>query len=464
MIKEPNIDMENYNSYFDALRNSSFEYPVSEAGELIENPGLKSKPSKSSTIKKMIIMTTISAIIVSGYLWVMPGKQLQTDVHKGDDPKTLKQTTALKTITDPKAVITLDTGKVKGLPLLPTLPGDPKSPATPTTTTLLSEPLPHVPKPPVVPQLPKFEIPDMKEWAACYSVLKVETPQELPQMPAIPNLEPIKPIVLNEKDYPKLGIYKTSTGTFIDLGCIAYCCNRHATFIKPFALGTLTGPLPTLITDENGKNFRVYAFSEEKQKAMKEQLIANGASKNNVDEMATADILKASMNSLVPVLVKNDADTSHGNMHNNIILWYNGDDNMFTARLSEALKDRMIKPGQCDVKLDVKDNVAMGRFELKPNIASRPNTGVCTWTDFKIYPNPISDNFTLYFKLTDDKKLKVNLYDITGRLVKMLQPETSYAKGPYSNSFNIGGLTEGIYILAVQSADGETWTQRVIRK
>ena len=86
------------------------------------------------------------------------------------------------------------------------------------------------------------------------------------------------------------------------------------------------------------------------------------------------------------------------------------------------------------------------------------------WSDFKVYPNPVCVEFNLAFKLTDNKIVKINLFDIHGRMVKILKPERLEAMGDLNYEFNISELPAGMYILAVESSAGELWTQRIIKQ
>lgn len=73
-----------------------------------------------------------------------------------------------------------------------------------------------------------------------------------------------------------------------------------------------------------------------------------------------------------------------------------------------------------------------------------------------IYPNPIAEQFTLRFALHSPEKVTIDLFDMTGKLIKRLAQEQLFVAGEHNESFSIGQeMPSGNYILAI-SLQGKT--------
>jgi hypothetical protein len=76
---------------------------------------------------------------------------------------------------------------------------------------------------------------------------------------------------------------------------------------------------------------------------------------------------------------------------------------------------------------------------------------------FNIYPNPSSGNFNIIYLLPQNKEGKLEVFDITGRIV------FSYKLPPWSTlqQFNLPQLSQGIYAVKI-SSDGYNVTKKII--
>lgn len=98
------------------------------------------------------------------------------------------------------------------------------------------------------------------------------------------------------------------------------------------------------------------------------------------------------------------------------------------------------------------DNITSGQAEdYSLNIESNLGTGKFDKNSFKIYPNPTSDIITIQ---TDSEIENVNLYNQFGQLLLSEK----------STQLNLGNLSTGIYILKIKFANGQTATQKIIKK
>jgi hypothetical protein len=80
-----------------------------------------------------------------------------------------------------------------------------------------------------------------------------------------------------------------------------------------------------------------------------------------------------------------------------------------------------------------------------------------------IYPNPVSDNSYINLKLDEARIISVNIYDETGKLVKILVNNQLYNNGQHSVEFSSSGLKPGIYVCKLQTGN-ETASRKILVK
>src|SRR5690606_24696839 len=98
--------------------------------------------------------------------------------------------------------------------------------------------------------------------------------------------------------------------------------------------------------------------------------------------------------------------------------------------------------------------IPAGQFRIFGNQASTLSIENPNFTsDFKIYPNPANHAF----KINKDV-VELNIYDITGKLVKTL-------KGNFTpnDSFDISELTQSLYLVKVKNNEGQVSTSKLIK-
>lgn len=66
-----------------------------------------------------------------------------------------------------------------------------------------------------------------------------------------------------------------------------------------------------------------------------------------------------------------------------------------------------------------------------------------------VYPNPFTDNFSFNYFLRKSTQVKIALYDLTGKVVKMVQPEEVQAEGVHTGELSAAELdmAPGMYYL-----------------
>ena len=83
-------------------------------------------------------------------------------------------------------------------------------------------------------------------------------------------------------------------------------------------------------------------------------------------------------------------------------------------------------------------------------------------TVFSIYPNPSSDYVNLHFALRSSSKVRIALIDSNGRQIKELMNGT-FPGGPYSIKVDVSDLTNGLYLVRLQS-EGGVQTQTFVKQ
>lgn len=83
---------------------------------------------------------------------------------------------------------------------------------------------------------------------------------------------------------------------------------------------------------------------------------------------------------------------------------------------------------------------------------------------FVVYPNPAIDVVNIRFKLTNNNKVDINIYDVTGKIVQNLV-SSLYASGESEHSFNLNeNLTAGRYFIRLTSNSGSSTKPLIILK
>jgi len=80
-----------------------------------------------------------------------------------------------------------------------------------------------------------------------------------------------------------------------------------------------------------------------------------------------------------------------------------------------------------------------------------------------VFPNPVSDNTTLSFRLAENTNAKVKVYNLTGTLVKEIDLG-SLNKGSRKVKLNATDLAAGTYIVSLEAGDSRTVSKFVVSK
>jgi hypothetical protein len=128
--------------------------------------------------------------------------------------------------------------------------------------------------------------------------------------------------------------------------------------------------------------------------------------------------------------------------------WYNWYDGS-TLNVTSLSQSLTLKAGEYRLYTDVQIPV--------------PNFGVPLNTDdiisdnifFDVFPNPVSKESTISFSLSEQGKALVELYDINGKLIKVLFESNNSQKGIYTSQLSDLNLLSGNYFIKLTTSKGD---------
>jgi hypothetical protein len=126
--------------------------------------------------------------------------------------------------------------------------------------------------------------------------------------------------------------------------------------------------------------------------------------------------------------------------------------------------DREVKPGvtYAYVLQDVDEGGHIR--ECDPVIVTVKESKVISTDKFEFtasYPNPFNPSFVVPFELFELTNLDIRLYDVTGRLVKVIAASKDFSPGQYNLIVDGKELSSGMYILKIM-ADNIMNTQKML--
>lgn len=90
------------------------------------------------------------------------------------------------------------------------------------------------------------------------------------------------------------------------------------------------------------------------------------------------------------------------------------------------------------------------------------SAGATANKDLRVFPNPVVDNASVAFRLTQQGDVTIDLYDLNGRVV-MSEQQSNLAAGQQTVRFNAGDLARGTYLIVVSQNNNRIGTGRFIK-
>lgn len=96
-------------------------------------------------------------------------------------------------------------------------------------------------------------------------------------------------------------------------------------------------------------------------------------------------------------------------------------------------------------------------FEVCQNVTGKINS-------YLAYPNPAEQTLNIEIDLAEERNLEFIVTDITGKIIKTLNQNLKQAKGIQTYTYQIGELTEGMYLLIITTDKGEKVSTRIVKR
>ena len=127
---------------------------------------------------------------------------------------------------------------------------------------------------------------------------------------------------------------------------------------------------------------------------------------------------------------------------------------------TRALQTLVVTPSPCTQQRSILTTQAT----QKPLIAENSNQTGTTFNNNlgQNYPNPFTNETTISFSLAKPAKINLTLFDMNGRLVKVLANGSKEA-GTHTIRFNSGALNKGLYLYKLQTEDYSAVKRMVIQ-
>ena len=87
-------------------------------------------------------------------------------------------------------------------------------------------------------------------------------------------------------------------------------------------------------------------------------------------------------------------------------------------------------------------------FEACQNVSGKINS-------YLAYPNPAEQTLNIEIDLAEERNLEFIITDITGKIIKTLNQNLNQTKGIQTYTYQIGELTEGMYLLIITTNKGK---------
>jgi hypothetical protein len=242
-----------------------------------------------------------------------------------------------------------------------------------------------------------------------------------------------------------------------------------------------------VVNDGQSSHFYHRKKHNNTQNANNPKIIINNVNEKNLDKLINSNtphiILPDSTNSSKPITIEienyadpskeiflsvhfiigdNNPKDSTKTQYCEINAWY-----LVNKEFAELLPDRYRIPILRE--LQIKDSIDKGIItsdEACTTLKGISYLDLCRQNGAgieaaEIYPNPVTDGqFELKFTLKESSKMKFDVYSVSGDLLKSLKDFTNYRSGINAEKFNIQGLAQGVFLIAITNDKGE----QIIRK
>jgi hypothetical protein len=109
----------------------------------------------------------------------------------------------------------------------------------------------------------------------------------------------------------------------------------------------------------------------------------------------------------------------------------------------------------------------LGKCSQSENLASSSSINANSRlqsVSLNTYPNPFTDHTTISFKVTQTGVASLRVYDLNGRLVSTLYNKMTEKNNTQSVNFEAGKLSQGLYLVRLQTSEGVVQQKILLRR
>nr|WP_315148616.1 chondroitinase-B domain-containing protein [uncultured Flavobacterium sp.] len=96
-------------------------------------------------------------------------------------------------------------------------------------------------------------------------------------------------------------------------------------------------------------------------------------------------------------------------------------------------------------------------------VTAKNDQVVETVNTFKVFPNPVSNSSEFQYTISEAGKVQLSLYNLNGQLVKNLIDNETYLPGNYLKTFDVNGLSNGVYIAQLIAGNTKSTIRLIVR-
>ncbi len=100
--------------------------------------------------------------------------------------------------------------------------------------------------------------------------------------------------------------------------------------------------------------------------------------------------------------------------------------------------------------------------EIIASISNENSQPIADDMRFTVFPNPFLEKTSVQYKLTSDAKVTLEIMDILGKRIALLESNVSKPAGDYTVSYQKNEVNAGVYI-AKLSVNGEVFSQQIVQ-
>ena len=280
------------------------------------------------------------------------------------------------------------------------------------------------------------------------------------------NIEGVKLTQLSSASLTKLGVTISQGGICVQSFGSRMCFTKNGTVIDDLKKeDTPKTIFPNLITDDLGQYWRAYNSTDNDAEI---SLIYGTNGADEIKKQQNIYLMK-NLNSMVAILVRENSNESiepsrPNGWRRDVILWYRMSDEFLKLLPDSIAREMKVEYAAAFPKDAIKPEQVNKQAQSRCDYFEVCRTSLKVADNITVSPNPVKDKLNISFGLKEERSIRFNLLDITGRQIKKLSQFQQMNIGEQEYSFDISEMQRGMYLITVESSKGEVAVQRLIKE